>query len=273
MDDRQSQRVHHREDDPLEDGRGHSSPPTRSNCSSPIWFRRKPTNSTTLFRTISPTCTNRTAMWRRSINSRRPAVSREPERLSRGNSSSSEWPLVRRCCAICGTRRGSIARSIRHLTFLRSRPTAKAPSSKAPLRTCGRLLIWANRLPSRVANAMNNKKVTPEIETLLWNAADAAAALAYAPYSDFHVGAALLTSEGEIVTGCNVENASYGLTNCAERTAVFRAVAEQKLSRGIAIEAIAVVHRDRRELHSVRRLPPGDPGIWAKCRRDLRVRR
>jgi cytidine deaminase len=85
-------------------------------------------------------------------------------------------------------------------------------------------------------------KLTPEIENMLWSAAEAAAALAYAPYSDFHVGAALLTSKGEVVTGCNVENASYGLTNCAERTAVFRAIAEEKLSRGVSIEAIAVVH-------------------------------
>ncbi len=88
------------------------------------------------------------------------------------------------------------------------------------------------------------KKLEAEIEKRLWDAAEAAAGAAYAPYSDFHVGAALLTSEGEVVSGCNVENGSYGLTNCAERTAIFRAIAEGKLSRGVAIDAIAVVHRD-----------------------------
>lgn len=59
----------------------------------------------------------------------------------------------------------------------------------------------------------------------------------YAPYSNFHVGAALLTSEGEIYTGCNIENAAYGPSNCAERTAIFKAVSEGKKE----FESIAVV--------------------------------
>ena len=49
---------------------------------------------------------------------------------------------------------------------------------------------------------------------------------AYTPYSGFHVGAALLTESGEIYTGCNIENAGYTPSNCAERTAFFKAVSE-----------------------------------------------
>lgn len=61
---------------------------------------------------------------------------------------------------------------------------------------------------------------------------------AYAPYSKFKVGAALLLKNGKIIQGCNVENASYGLSNCAERTALFTSVAQGNKSDDI--ETIAV---------------------------------
>ncbi|MDT2046501.1 MULTISPECIES: cytidine deaminase [Bacillaceae] len=60
---------------------------------------------------------------------------------------------------------------------------------------------------------------------------------AYVQYSNFHVGAALLTKDGKLYHGCNIENASYGLTNCAERTAIFKAVSEGEKE----FQAIAVV--------------------------------
>ncbi|GCL67956.1 cytidine deaminase [Veillonella tobetsuensis] len=59
----------------------------------------------------------------------------------------------------------------------------------------------------------------------------------YSPYSNFAVGAAVLSNDGYIYGGCNIENASYGLTNCAERTAIFNAVSDGKRN----ISAIAVV--------------------------------
>ena len=60
---------------------------------------------------------------------------------------------------------------------------------------------------------------------------------AYTPYSGFRVGAALLTKSGTVYLGCNIENASYGPTNCAERTAFFKAVSEGERE----FEAIAIV--------------------------------
>jgi cytidine deaminase len=76
----------------------------------------------------------------------------------------------------------------------------------------------------------------------LREAAVEAAGHAYAPYSKFYVGAALLFEDGTVVTGCNVENVSYGLTSCAERNALFRAISER--GAGQRIRAIAVANRN-----------------------------
>ncbi|HDR7968929.1 TPA: cytidine deaminase [Bacillus pacificus] len=65
---------------------------------------------------------------------------------------------------------------------------------------------------------MDKKKYIEEANKMLEKA--------YIPYSKFPVGATLVTKEGKIYTGCNIENASYGLCNCAERTAIFKAVSE-----------------------------------------------
>ena len=76
-----------------------------------------------------------------------------------------------------------------------------------------------------------------EMKTLLLREATEARRNAYTPYSHFQVGAALLTKDGKIYRGCNIENGAYSSTNCAERTAFFKAVSEGERN----FEAIAVV--------------------------------
>ena len=83
--------------------------------------------------------------------------------------------------------------------------------------------------------------VTPEVCEGLIAAAEAVMPRAYAPYSNFFVGAALLAQSGAIYTGCNVENASYGLTICAERNAIFAAVAAE--GPAFKLRAIAVTNK------------------------------
>jgi cytidine deaminase len=118
-------------------------------------------------------------------------------------------------------------------------------------------------------------------ETLI-AAAREAAAKAYAPYSNFHVGAALGFADGSVVTGANVENASYGLTLCAETVAVGKALSENW--RG-ALEAVAVIGgkvgavgagdpvtpcgRCRQVLNEVAALGASDPVVWCVGEHDV----
>ena len=86
--------------------------------------------------------------------------------------------------------------------------------------------------------------MTEEQKRTLVEKALEARKFSYAPYSDFRVGAALLAKNGQVITGCNIENAAYSPTNCAERTAVFKAVSE-----GIReFEAIAIMGGPGEEL-------------------------
>lgn len=80
---------------------------------------------------------------------------------------------------------------------------------------------------------------------------------AYVPYSHFRVGAALLTADGKIYTGCNIENAAYTPTNCAERTAFFKAVSEGERD----FTAIAISGDADRLSVSVRRVQTGNVGV------------
>ncbi|CEM62169.1 cytidine deaminase [Treponema phagedenis] len=74
----------------------------------------------------------------------------------------------------------------------------------------------------------------------LFEEAAKAAQTAYCPYSNFHVGAALLLDDGSVITGINIENRSYGLSNCAERTALFKAISMGKKD----FKAIAIATPD-----------------------------
>jgi cytidine deaminase len=124
--------------------------------------------------------------------------------------------------------------------------------------------------------------MTQHSQATLIAAARMAAAGAYAPYSNFHVGAALGFADGSVVTGANVENASYGLTLCAETVAVGKALSEGW--RG-ALEAVAVIGgkagavgtgdpvtpcgRCRQMLNEVAALGASDPVVW--CAGDTEV--
>jgi cytidine deaminase len=81
-------------------------------------------------------------------------------------------------------------------------------------------------------------------KTQLIEAAERAATKAYAPFSGFRVGAAVLTESGKIFGGCNVENRSYGLTICAERTAIVSAIASEGGNQ-MKIRAIAVANENK----------------------------
>ena len=81
--------------------------------------------------------------------------------------------------------------------------------------------------------------------SMLVKAAIKARKNSYAPYSGFRVGAALLTADGKVFTGCNIENAAYGPSMCAERTAIFKAVSEGERS----FTAIAIAGWDDSKAH------------------------
>src|SRR5450755_1732028 len=87
---------------------------------------------------------------------------------------------------------------------------------------------------------MPKKKSSAAMRERLLRAARKGMKNAYAPFSNFRVGAAILTSKGQIFVGCNVENSSYGMTNCAERTAIFAAIAKD--GPELEISAVAVVN-------------------------------
>lgn len=108
-------------------------------------------------------------------------------------------------------------------------------------------------------------------------AAREAMAQAYAPYSNFHVGAALRFGDGRIVTGTNIENASYGLSLCAEAVAVARAMAEGRRGglleiavTGTGTDPVTPCGRCRQILNELAELGGTDPVVWACGSEEVR---
>jgi len=97
-------------------------------------------------------------------------------------------------------------------------------------------------MSSEVPTTLHASGLSPSQIEQMTQAATSAAANAYAPYSHFYVGAAILLESGAILSGCNVENASYRLTTCAEQTAIATAVAQH--GPDIRIRAVVVVNRN-----------------------------
>ena len=112
-------------------------------------------------------------------------------------------------------------------------------------------------------NARRGRRLSPDEERRLVAAATGARKRAVAPYSGFQVGAALLAEDGTVFGGCNVESASYGLTNCAERTAIFKAVSEG-VRKFRAIAVVTAAAKPTAPCGACRQV------IWDQCR-DIEV--
>jgi cytidine deaminase len=121
--------------------------------------------------------------------------------------------------------------------------------------------------------------LSAEREAALIAAAREAAAQAYAPYSDYPVGAALLFDDGAVITGCNTENASYGLSLCAETVAVAKAFGEGRRGGLMAVaviglkagkEPITPCGRCRQMLNEVAALGGSDPIVLCVGEDDVR---
>lgn len=123
--------------------------------------------------------------------------------------------------------------------------------------------------------------LSTETRQVLIEAARAAALHAYAPYSDYQVGAALLFDDGEVITGSNVENASYGLALCAETVAVARALGEGRRGGLVAVAVVGPTNkgdgapitpcgRCRQVLNEIAQLGATDPEVLCVGNNEVR---